>query len=519
VEFLRNLWDGLGNAWQRLSTSARVNMIIAALFTITTIGVLVYYTSRPQYVELFTNLSPEDMVTVQGTLEKAGVPYQTDSTGRVVMVPSQYRSDMRVKINAAGLVKSQGSLTGFELFNSANLMQNKFTQDVNYQRALMGELQKQLNMYSFVNHSYVMIREAKDELFASEQKPTEATVTLDISQPLTEEQVKAVLGTITTFGGANLTRDHVNLVTVDGKSLNAPSEDDFDSVANSQFEFARKYRKELEKSAEDALRDIGVQSVVRVALDVDHSRTTERSKVVKSGTPISTLTSSNTTTSTQGAPEGPSGARANLPSDAPVPGKEQSTTSEEQTLSNFQPSETTIEKFSAPGTAKATQVTAIVEGRYNDEVGADGKTTGNKVYAERTKKELDTYKRLVASACGIEETKVEVRDHPFEVAKLAAATSAFEAVQTASFLSNWQDSISLILKIGAVLVAFLIVRRLLLRASIPVEPEEETVRFEMPTAGPEEVRKREIAGEVQRVSQEQPEAVAALLRTWLSERE
>jgi flagellar M-ring protein FliF len=519
VEFLRNLWEGLVSAWQRLSTSARVNMVVAALFTVAVIGVLVYFTSKPQYVELFTKLSPEDMISVQGSLEDAGVPFQTDSSGQNVLVPAQYRSDMRVRINAAGLVRSQGSLSGFELFNSANLMQNKFTQDVNYQRALMGELQRQLNEYAFVNKSYVMIREAKDELFASEQRPTEATVTLDVKQPLTEEQVKAVLGTITTFGGANLTRDHVNLVTLEGKVLNAPTEDDFDSVANSKLEYARKYRKDLEKSAEEALRDIGVQSVVRVALNIDHSRTTERSEEVKAGTPVSSLSSSSTTTSTQGAPEGPAGASANLPDDAPAPGIEQTSTSEEQTLDNFQPSRKTVEKVITPGTATATQVTAIVEGRYNNEVGPDGKETGKKVYEERTKKELDTYKRLVASAVGIEDTLVEVRDHPFDVERLAAATTAFEAVQTASFLANWQDTLSWILKLGAVAVAFLLVRRFLSRASIPMESEEGEVRFEMPTAGPEEMRKREIAGEVQRVSQEQPEAVAALLRTWLSERE
>lgn len=494
-------------------------MVIAALFTVTLIGILVYYTSRPQYVELFTNLSPEDMVAVQGSLDDAGVPFHTDSSGRNILVPSQYRSDMRVKINAAGLVKSQGSIAGFEIFNSPNLMENKFAQDVKYQRALMGELQNQLNQYSFVNRSYVMIREAKEQLFASEQKPTEATVTLDVSQPLSEEQVKAVLGTITTFGGANLTRDHVNLVTVDGKTLNAPSEDDFDSIANSKLEYARKYRKELEKSAEDALLEFGVRSVVRVALDIDNSRTTETSEEVKAGTPISSLSSTSTTTSTQGAPEGPAGARANLPDDAPAPGSEQNSTTTEQTLDNFMPSKKTITRETTPGSATTTHVTAIVQGRYNDEVGADGKPTGQKVYTERTKKELDTYKVLVASACGVDENLVEVRDHPFELDKLTAATSAFEAVQTASLMANWQDTLSMILKLGAVAVAFLMVRRMLLRAAIPIEPEEEIARFEVPTAGPEELRKREIAGEVERVSQEQPEAVAALLRTWLSERE
>ncbi len=519
MDFLRQLVDGIVNAWQRLSASARVNVVLAFLFSIVAIGFIVYATRRPHYVDLFTNLSPEDMVAVQGQLDSAKVPWKIDPTGHTIQVPLQYRSDMRVKVNAAGLVKSQGSLPGFELFNTSNLMQNKFTQDVNFQRALMGELQSQLNQYSFVKRSFVMIREAKDELFTKEQKPTEATVTLDVTEPLNEEQIKAVLGTITTFGGANLTKDHVNLVTLEGKVLNAPAEGDFDSVANSKLEYARKYRKELEKSAEDALHQIGVRSVVRVALDIDHSRVTERTEETKAGAVVSSMTVTNTTTSREGAPQGPAGARANLPADATAPGASQNTTSEEQTLENFQPSHHTIEKTTTPGTATATRVTAIVEGRYNDEVGADSKPTGKKVYAERSKQEIDTYKQLLAAAVGITDDKVQVRDHPFEIERLATTTTAFEQAQAASTWAKWQDVLSWAAKLGAIAAAFLLVRYFLVRATIPGAVEEEEIRIELPTAGPEELRKREIASEVERVSQEQPEAVASLLRTWLSERE
>ncbi|MCC6488329.1 MAG: hypothetical protein IT364_12600, partial [Candidatus Hydrogenedentes bacterium] len=312
MEFLRQLLVGLGHAWRRLSISARVNLGLAFLFTVAVIASTVVFGSRPQYVTLFESLGPEDLVAIQGQLDDEGVPYKLDSSGTSIQVPLSDRSRMRVKLLASGIPKSQGTLPGYDNLGASTFMQNQFAQEKGYQIALMGQLQLMLNEFSFVDKSFVQITEAKEEIFSSEQKPSEATVTLKVNRPLKEDDIKAVLGCISTFGGANLTRDHINLVTVDGKVLNAPSEDDFDTIANSRLAYLKNNKAFLEQSAEDALREIGVRSVVRVSLDIDQSRTTERSEDVTGGTVVSSLTSESSTENIEAAPEGPSGARANL---------------------------------------------------------------------------------------------------------------------------------------------------------------------------------------------------------------
>lgn len=518
MEFLSQFVQGLSQAWQRLTTSARVNIALAFLLTAAIIGVTVYVGSRPQYVDLFTNLSPEDMVAVQGKLESEGVPYQIDSTGKTIQVPIKYRSDMRVKVNAAGLVRSQGALPGFELFNTANFMQNQFTQDVNLQRALMGELQRNLNEYTFIRRSFVNIQQAEDEIFASEQRPAVASVTLDVAQPLTEEQINAVIGTIVSYGRGNLRPENINLATTDGRVLNAPAQDDFDSVANSKMTFARNYRNDLKREAENALRRLGVKSVVTVTLDVDHSSVKEKTEEVRKGTPISSMTITNTTTSRDTPPEGPAGARANLPDDAPVPGGTSTSQEEEQTLENFEPSRTVIEKITTPGSVKVQRVTAIVDGRYEDELDSQGAPTGKKTYVARSKQELDTYKELVAAATGVTDENIQVRDHPFELEQLATAATAVAGAATGSGVNlvEWGGYAARILLVLMLLFAL---RYFLMRAAVGRDRLEEDERLELPKASPAELRKREMATEVERVSQEQPEAVASLLRTWLSESE
>jgi len=74
-----------------------------------------------------------------------------------------------------------------------------------------------------------------------------------------------------------------------------------------------------------------------------------------------------------------------------------------------------------------------------------------------------------------------------------------------------------VLKAVLVLVGFLLARRAMLRimAATPIEEEE----MEAPKPSTAEMRKRQIAEEVENLSQQQPEAVASLLRAWMTESE
>ncbi|GMV93213.1 MAG: hypothetical protein AMXMBFR82_29910 [Candidatus Hydrogenedentota bacterium] len=519
MEFLRQLWGGIAQAWQRLSTSARVNIALAFLFTVAIVGSMVYFGSRPQYVTLFDGLGPEDMVAIQTQLDDENVPYRVVDGGQAVEVPVSDRSRLRVMLLAAGVPKTQGTLAGYETLGATNFMQNQFAQEKGYQIALMGQLQRMLNEFSFVDKSFVQITEAKEEIFSDSQKPSEATVTLKVNRPLKEEDIKAVLGCISTFGGANLTRENINLVTVDGRVLNAPSEDDFDTIANSRLAYMKNYKNALEQSAEDALRQIGVRSVVRVSLDIDNSSVKELREEVESGAVVSSLTSESSTQNIDSLPEGPAGARANLPADAPVPGGTGTVQTDSQTLENFEPSRTTTETITGPGDVAVTRVTAIVEGRYQDEMSPEGEPTGEKAYVERTNDEIDTYTELVAAAVGVADDNIEVRDHPFELEQLAAATTAFDRVETAAWQGTLLQWGEYALKGILIIVAFFVVRYLVMRAAVSQDQVKEEVHLEIQRATPEERRRQEIAQEVERVSQDQPEAVASLLRTWLSETE
>ncbi|MCH7910975.1 MAG: hypothetical protein IIB38_15340, partial [Candidatus Hydrogenedentes bacterium] len=72
------------------------------------------------------------------------------------------------------------------------------------------------------------------------------------------------------------------------------------------------------------------------------------------------------------------------------------------------------------------------------------------------------------------------------------------------------------LQFAAMVIALLLIRFLMRRAMVmPAEEEEELV--ELPEVSAAELRRQEIASEVERLSMEEPEMVAALLRSWIAE--
>jgi flagellar biosynthesis/type III secretory pathway M-ring protein FliF/YscJ len=104
-----------------------------------------------------------------------------------------------------------------------------------------------------------------------------------------------------------------------------------------------------------------------------------------------------------------------------------------------------------------------------------------------------------------------VIDQPFQTQPVVAAGFAGGGGAVLQNPQLWQA-----LQIVLIIIAFILLRVFIRRAMVlPTAQVEEVV--ELPQTSPEEQAAAEIAAEVERLSQEEPETVAALLRTWIAE--
>ena len=519
MDFLRQLVTGIGQAWRRLSVSARVNVVLAALATVAVVAFMVRTASQPQYVRLFENLEPSETSNIAALLDQESIPYELADNEQTILVPQQNRSRGRLAASAKGLPTTQGHAPGFEIFQQQDIMSNRWMQDVKYMRAVQGELQRQLNEFEFVNKSFVFIREADEELFAAQQKPSEAAVTLDVRRPLSKSEVQAVLHTISSFGGANLSGNDITLVTTDGTPLHLPPSDDFAAVANSNLEYVTELERSREERAVRDLEKLGVRAVVKVSAICDFEQRTETTTKSEEGAILSSYSTTTKTTSRDALPEGAPGATANMPEGAASAGENLTSDESDETIENFQPSTTETKLVRNPGSVKKYIVSAIIEGETRKTTGADGNETTEYAGLSPEKKEMYEKYLLAAVGSGEEETEITINDQPFTITNLGEARVAFQEIERVKLLEMLLAYAANAAKIALIVLVFIVGRRFLRRAIIVPTEVEEGRTYDRAQASPEDVRRDQINEEVARMSQENPDAVAALLRTWLAEEE
>lgn len=507
-EFLRQLVTGINEAWKRLSVNARVQIGLSALLTLALFGGAIFMGAQPQYTLAYNGLERNEAGEMVAWLSDQGIPYRLTSGGTSIEIPADHVSDAKVGLASMDLPRSQGVVPGFELFNTRDLMSNNFQQKVQYQRAVNGELQRQLNQFDFVRNSSVFIREAPERLFSGQQQSSYAAVTLDIlGGPLLGSQKKAVLGVITTYGGANLSSNNVTITDTQANPIHMPIEDTFAAMASSHLEARVNWETQRAKSVESMFKQAGINAIIRVSATMDWSTEDIQKTTLEASQPISTMETTVESSTTDGASGGPAGAIANVPVEPSDGGGTVTSSTETTLIENLDVPRTITNTSQEPGRVTKHLVTAFIEGTYTP-AGEDG---GEPTYVPLTQAKLDEYAQSIAFAVGdgTEVADVIVIDQPFQVVASLAST-----IPTSSLLQNpklWQAA-----QVLLIIFAFVLLRVFIRRAMVLPSAEIEEV-IEMPTMSAEEQHKQDIASEVERLSNEEPETVAALLRTWIAE--
>ncbi|HAR40710.1 MAG TPA: flagellar M-ring protein FliF [Coprothermobacter sp.] len=134
----------LMNFWKNLEKNQKRNIIIILVVALVAIGGLVYYLNRPQYTLLFSDLMPEQAQAIVSQLESQNVRYKLSSDGASIYVPKDKVTSLRLELASSGLVGS--TKPGYELFdNISNIFLTQEEQQIMYQRALEGELERTIS--------------------------------------------------------------------------------------------------------------------------------------------------------------------------------------------------------------------------------------------------------------------------------------------------------------------------------------------------------------------------------------
>ncbi|MEW5981072.1 MAG: flagellar basal-body MS-ring/collar protein FliF [Acidobacteriota bacterium] len=161
-----------------LSTSQLVSLAVAF---VTVAGLVVgsaYLVKQETFVLLFADLDAEAASSVVSQLKSRKVPFELADGGRSVRVPEGRVDELRLDFASGGLPAS--GRIGFEIFDHVSFGATEFLEQVNYRRALEGELARTISTLSEVAGARVHIAPAKNSLFESQARPATASVVLKL---------------------------------------------------------------------------------------------------------------------------------------------------------------------------------------------------------------------------------------------------------------------------------------------------------------------------------------------------
>jgi flagellar M-ring protein FliF len=168
----------------------------AAIGVVALAGVVLALTmsaSQGDYKVLYANLSDKDGGAVIAQLAQMNVPYRVAPGSGVIMVPAAQVPDLRLKLATAGLPK--GSVSGYELMDSARFGQTQFQERMTFQRGLEGELTRSITSLAAVQAARVHLALPNQNGFFREQQKPSASVllTLHPGRTLDRAQVAGIV--------------------------------------------------------------------------------------------------------------------------------------------------------------------------------------------------------------------------------------------------------------------------------------------------------------------------------------
>jgi len=334
------------------------------------------------------------------------------------------------------------------------------------------------------------------------------------------DQIKTIVNIVSSFGGANLNERNIAVSMTDGTILKGPSNDEFASLAGDKLAYQLEYEQQKQNKIMGMFREVGRRAVVTVNATFDWTSEEKKQRQVTEGTEVSTLSNTTTVRDIDLPPVGAPGATANIPAELQGQPSDQGLLTETiEKVNNLEPSETVTTTTTQPGTLKKVTVSALIEGNYTTPAAGEGaeSAAAERTYVPLTAQEQQNFSDLIMAAVGkgIEDTEVVISSAEFPDAALVAGVAPVTGPGLFSLEAQW---FQWTWRVALVLLAFLVLRTLMRRALVLPPAEEEEV-VEIPEASPAERRRQEIAAEVERLSQQEPETVAALLRTWMGQGE
>ncbi len=281
------LKNQFGETWGKLTKGKKIFIISSLVLVSILLVFFVYFSSKTNYVQIYSNLSQAETGEIKEAIEAKGIPVEISTDGKGVSVPQENASALKVELAAAGIPKSGN--VNYSVFSenmSFGVTDKQF--DVVERDAMQNELRDLIRSVDGIQDATVMITLPKENLWLSDEE-SYATASVTISTTpgvqLDQTQVNGLYHLISK-SVPNLTEENITIVGnggvsydyVDGAALASGI-----TLHKEQREIKRDIQNDIQKEIQMMLSRIlgNDKVVVSVLANVDFSKEKREEQLVE----------------------------------------------------------------------------------------------------------------------------------------------------------------------------------------------------------------------------------------------
>jgi len=423
--------------FSELPAQRKLGLMVALAAVIALIVGSMMWAQTPDYRVLYGNLADRDGGEVIDALTKQNIPFKTGDGG-VILVPSNLVYEARLKLASQGLPK--GGSVGFELMDNQKFGITQFQENVNYQRALEGEITRTISTIASVQGARVHLAIPKPTVFVREQQKPSASVLVSLypGRMLDKAQVAGIVHLVAS-SVPEMPPGNVTVIDQNGKMLTSRGDKGgLSGLDSSQLEYLDEVEQSYVRRIEDIISPIVGAGNIRaqVNADLDFSYTEQTAETYRPNpTPDQSSIRSQQTSESFGEggqqATGVPGAMSNQPpggATAPInaapgaragaggqsAGTGSTGTLQKETTTNYEVDKTISHIKKPVGSIKRLSVAVVVNNKGTKD--KKGKVT----YRALTKEELAQVYNLAKEAMGFNQTRgdtLNVVNAPFDMAE------------------------------------------------------------------------------------------------------
>jgi flagellar M-ring protein FliF len=352
------------------NVSPRGRLVLAgsAVGIVVLLYLLMQVASAPSYTTLLTGLNPAQTGKVTAALDQKGIGYELQNNGTALAVDKGKTAQARIALASAGVGGVANPQPGFELLDKQSLGTSNFQQQINYQRALEGQLAQTIEQIDGVTGAQVqlVLPDKEAQLFAEQTSPATAAVLLSGSTSVDPGAVRGIAQLVAS-SVPNLSTDKVTITDGGGQLLwptSAGGGVGAGSGLLAKQAAESRYDATLASSLNAMLtRTLGPDKAqVQVNADLDANQATQEQLTYgKAGVPLQQRKETEALKGAGGAGGGVGGTGGNIPAYAQAGGGGNSNYKHNTTDETLGVDKTVTHTQIAPGAINSQQVSVLLD--------------------------------------------------------------------------------------------------------------------------------------------------------------